>query len=207
MDSVDKIIIWMVPLLTGIILHELAHGWVALQLGDPTARDAGRLTLNPISHIDPVGSVILPLILLMTGSHFLFGWAKPVPVNFRALRSPRRDMVLVAAAGPATNIILAILWAVLLHTVVDSSTEQVSMLESLTVRAIQFNIVIAVFNMMPIPPLDGGRVMVGLLPPQLARPYAQLERYGMLIVMVLLYSNSFDIVLRPIVGAFLSLLL
>jgi Zn-dependent protease len=174
-----------IPAILAITLHEAAHGYVALAFGDPTAKDANRLTVNPIRHIDPVGTILLPGMLAL--SHLpLFGWAKPVPVDFRRLRDPRRDMVWVAAAGPGTNIVLALLSAVLLHLVplVNGNTQE--LLAATLINSIQFNVILAVFNMLPLPPMDGGRVAVGILPDSLARPLARLEKYGMVILLALL---------------------
>lgn len=178
---------WILPALIAITFHEAAHGWAANRLGDDTALRAGRVTFNPFRHIDPLGTVLLPAILALTQAPFLFGWAKPVPVNFNRLNSPRRDMVLVALAGPAVNILLALAAAFAFHAVPylpDVLDEWVA--ENLRI-AIRLNLVLAVFNMLPIPPLDGGRVAVGLLPYSLASPLARMERYGMLIIVLGLF--------------------
>jgi Zn-dependent protease len=170
-----------------ITLHEAAHGYVARIFGDTTAWVLGRVTLNPFKHIDPFGTIILPGLLLLARSPFLFGYAKPVPVNFSRLRNPKRDMVWVAAAGPATNILLALASALLLHVrryVPEPGLEW--MARNLT-NSIVINVVLAVFNMIPIPPLDGGRVAVGLLPASLSRPLAQLEPYGLLIILGIVF--------------------
>ena len=165
--------------------HEAAHGFVAYRLGDDTAARAGRLTLNPLAHVDPFGTVLLPALLLLTRTGFLFGYAKPVPVNFGRLRHPRRDSVLVALAGPGTNVLLAIISALLFY-LVDYVPRGVSNWLALNLRnSLNVNIVLCVFNMLPFPPLDGGRVAVGILPRFLARPLAQVEPYGMLILMLL----------------------
>lgn len=174
--------IWAIPVLLAITLHEAAHGFAAWHLGDPTAKRLGRVSLNPFRHIDPFGTIMLPAMLLLVRAPFLFGWAKPVPVVFRNLRNPRRGMVLVSAAGPAANLLLAFLSALLLHAVPlvpDGAREWFGD----TVRnSILLNLVLAVFNMLPLPPLDGGRVAIGLLPTPLALPLAKLERYGMAIL-------------------------
>ena len=186
--------VWVLPLVIAITFHEAAHGYVAHRLGDNTAYNLGRVSFNPIRHIDPFGTLMMPAILLMAHSPFLFGYAKPVPVNFRALRNPRTDMVLVALAGPATNIALALLAAAALHVVDLLPANAARWTFDNLKNALLINVVLAIFNMMPIPPLDGGRVAVGLLPNALARPLSRLEPFGMLILISLL-------ILLPLAGS------
>ena len=206
-EYVQQIPIWAIPILAAIVFHEVAHGWVAFRLGDPTAARMGRLTLNPISHIDLFGTVILPLLLVIAHAPFLFGYAKPVPVNFQNLRNPKRDMIWVALAGPATNIILALVSYLLLKILVSLDLPRDGSLASIVVipliymlhASARINIVLAVFNTFPIPPLDGGRVLVGLLPEPYSSAVARVEPYGFLIIVVLLMSHLLDAVLSPLV--------
>jgi Zn-dependent protease len=179
--------IWVIPVVIAITFHEAAHGFVARFLGDDTAWKLGRVSLNPLKHIDPVGTILLPGFLLLLHSPFLFGYAKPVPVNFRALRNPRSGMVWVAAAGPAMNIALAILAALAFHLVGQLPANAAQWVAENLKSALIVNVVLAVFNMFPLPPLDGGRIAVGVLPDALASPLARLEPYGMLILIGLLF--------------------
>jgi Zn-dependent protease len=182
---------WVLPLIIAITLHEAAHGFAAHMLGDDTAWRLGRVSINPLKHIDPFGTLLMPALLLLLRAPFLFGYAKPVPVNFRALRHPRRDMILVAAAGPATNLVLATLAALLFHVIAFFPSTWGLWLAHNLRNALIINVVLAVFNMIPLPPLDGGRVMVGLLPNFLAVPLARLEPYGVMILLALMLLPPF----------------
>lgn len=179
--------VWIVPVIFAICFHEAAHAYVAWKLGDDTAKRLGRVTINPIKHADPFGTVILPAMLFFAGSPFLFGFAKPVPVNFHRLRHPRRDMIWVALAGPGINIVLALFCAFLLQVLDISQFSNPDLWEKALYNGIVINVVLAVFNMFPLPPLDGGRVLTGILPLKLAIPYARLERFGLLILIALLF--------------------
>ena len=193
-----SISVWALPLLFAITLHEAAHAWTAWKLGDNTAKKLGRVSFNPLTHIDPFGTVILPLILLFSGSGFMFGYAKPVPVNFNQLNNPRRDGVLVALAGPGANIFLLIMAALLLNVMALIPDFMSDWFRQNMINMIIINAILAVFNMLPIPPLDGGRVAVGILPYPLERPLSRLEPYGMLIILMALF-------IIPIGGRYIGL--
>lgn len=186
----QKIAVWAVPVLLAITVHEAAHGYAARSLGDDTAERAGRLSLNPFRHIDPVGTLLVPGLLLWLGG-FLFGWAKPVPVNFGRLRSPLRDMALVAGAGPGSNLIMAIGWVALLwvYQAQGSPTGGWTLMRDMCVAGVTINVILMVLNLLPLPPLDGGRIAVALLPRSLAVPLSHLERWGLLILIGLLATG------------------
>jgi Zn-dependent protease len=188
-NTLFQIATWLIPLVIAIVFHEVSHGLVARSLGDPTAEERGRLSFNPIRHVDPFGTVILPLLLAISHAP-IFGWAKPVPVNYRRLRHPRRDMVLVALAGPGMNLLLAIVGAVALAATLSFSSDPNSLATMLIAgNAINFvliNLFLAVFNLLPIPPFDGGHVVQGLLPPSAAAAFARIGRYSLLVLIVLL---------------------
>ena len=215
-ETIIRISIWALPVLAAIVFHEVAHGWVANRLGDPTAARMGRLTLNPLAHIDLFGTIILPLLLIVARAPFLFGYAKPVPVNFYNLYHPKRDMIWVALAGPLTNILLALGSVLILKFLgalefsPDSSYAPylLAVLNPVYLMAknsVVINVVLAVFNAFPIPPLDGGRVLVGVLPEPQSSALARVEPYGFLIILVLLMSHAMDAVMGPAVYFLLRL--
>ena len=186
-DIIYLISTWLCPVLIAITMHEAAHGYVAWRLGDPTAKKQGRVSFNPLKHIDPVGTILIPGLLILVRAPFLFGFAKPVPVNFMNLRKPRRDMVLVALAGPGINLALALVSAFLIHlALLSPKTIEPWLIQNL-INSILINLVLMVFNLIPLPPLDGGRVAVGLLPYPWAGRLARLERHGLLILVGLIF--------------------
>ncbi len=192
--------IWALPVMLAIVLHEVAHGWVADKLGDDTARWMGRLTLNPLKHIDPIGTILVPVMLLVIGSPFIFGYAKPVPVNFRKLRRPKQDMVWVALAGPATNVVLALLSTALLAAMFLLPAAWGWLAEPVGLMcqaSILINMVLCIFNLIPLPPLDGGRVAVGLLPGAMAYHLSRLEPFGFIIIIGLLVSGVLQHIIGP----------
>lgn len=201
-NLIQTIVLFALPVVFAITLHEAAHGYVARMFGDPTATLAGRVTLNPVKHIDPVGTVAVPLgILLMAklagAPPLLFGWAKPVPVDFGRLRNPRRDMMWVALAGPAANLFMAILWAMSLRLFLEAGLGRESFWFQMAAIGVQINLVLMALNLLPLLPLDGGRILYSLLPRQLASQYGRLEPYGLMILIVLLLTGSLWTLLEP----------
>src|SRR5690625_3708556 len=202
-DLIQTITVYALPVLFGITLHEAAHGYVARMLGDQTAWAAGRVSLNPIRHIDPVGTVAVPLFLLLSsklmgGAGLLFGWAKPVPVDWRMLRNPKRDMAWVALAGPASNLFMAILWAISVSVLDRMGMPRDDFWVRMGIAGIQVNLVLMALNMLPIPPLDGGRIVFSLLPHDLAFKYSRIEPYGLLILIVLMLTGVLWFLLQPL---------
>jgi Zn-dependent protease len=194
MPDFQTLLIYIIPLLFAITLHEAAHGWVASKLGDHTARMMGRVTLDPTKHIDPIGTIAIPLVLLLSSSGFIFGWAKPVPINFNALRNGKNGMIWVALAGPGANIFMAICW---LFVMIIAINMNMNVLIEMGRIGILVNCVLAVFNLLPIPPLDGSRVISALLPNRLAYQYNQLEQYGLYILLGLMFLGGFNYLVRP----------
>ena len=195
MPDFQTLLIYAIPVLFAITVHETAHGWIASKLGDHSARMMERVTLNPLKHIDPIGTIVVPMVLYFS-SGFLFGWAKPVPINYNALRSPKRDMSYVAIAGPASNFIMAILWLASIFLAIEINSK--FLLEMAKV-GISINLILAVLNLLPLPPLDGSRVVSSLLPNKLAYEYNKLETYGLYILLGLLFLGIFEKVILPIV--------
>ena len=207
-NALIKILVYAIPVIFAITLHEAAHGYVAKHFGDKTAWMLGRVSLNPIRHIDPLGTIVLPLVTVMV-SGFMFGWAKPVPVNFNTLRDPKRDSLWVAAAGPASNIVQALVWAtvaLVLTQVVQPTGLVGAFWQSIAEAGIQVNVVFAILNLFPLLPLDGGRIVTSLLPDKLAYTYSRTEPFGMLILIVLIVSGVLNTVLGPLYVGTLNLI-
>ena len=206
LSLLEKIVVAAVPIIFAITVHEVAHGWVAGKLGDPTARLAGRLTLNPAKHIDPLGTIVVPLVMIIL-TPFAFGWARPVPVDWRNLRQPRRDMALVAAAGPGANVIMLLLWTLLL-SVMFASGGSISYQEYLLIEmakiGVIINAVLIALNLLPLPPLDGSRIVTAFLSPEAARRYNLLERWGLPILIVLIFTGVLGKILHPLIGFMLG---
>ncbi|MDO9365343.1 MAG: site-2 protease family protein [Methylotenera sp.] len=205
LSLIQKIVIYALPVIFAITVHEAAHGYVAKYFGDMTAHNAGRITLNPLKHIDPFGTILLPALTIMLGG-ILFGWAKPVPVDFSRLRNPKKDMLWVAAAGPASNLVMAIFWALVLKYSVLMPEAFILPLALMAKAGVMINIVLMVLNLLPLPPLDGGRIAVSLLPHHLAQPFAQLERYGFIILIVLLFTGVLSKILMPLISVVYGLI-
>jgi len=202
--SLEAIVLWGVPVVFAITLHEAAHGYVAKLFGDRTAELLGRVTLNPIKHVDPIGTILVPGILLLTaklagGVPFIFGWAKPVPVDFANLRHPKRDMIWVAAAGPGSNFLQALLWALAFVAAVSGGAATSEGLAEMARIGVNVNLVLMALNILPIPPLDGGRVLAGLLPGRAAAVFARIEPYGLFVILGLLFFGLLDNLMRPLI--------
>lgn len=206
---VQKIILIAPPVLFAIVFHEVAHGWVANKLGDPTARMLGRLTLNPIKHIDPVGTILVPAVLLIMHSPFMFGWAKPVPITPQNFAKPRTGMAWVAAAGPASNLLMAIAWVAIawLAVALAPRAPWILPLYYMGQFGVVANVVLGVLNLFPLPPLDGSRVLTGLLPPEGARLMYRIEPYGLFIVAILIMTGVLGTLLGPLMDGLINLLL
>ncbi len=205
LNLVQKIAIWIPPVLLGITVHEVTHGWVASKLGDKTAMMLGRLTLNPLKHIDPMGTILLPGLLLLLQAGFIFGYAKPVPINWRNLRQPKRDMALVAVAGPVSNLLMAFAWALLIRASPVFGEAGIALVY-MGVAGIFINTVLLVLNLLPLPPLDGGRVVTGLLPGPLAYRFSRIEPYGFMILIALLVTGVLGTILWPLVTFMMGVL-
>ncbi|PCH66062.1 MAG: site-2 protease family protein [Gammaproteobacteria bacterium] len=205
---IQKIIIWALPVLFAITAHEVAHGWVALKLGDRTAQMMGRLTLNPLKHIDPIGTLLVPGLLLVFGG-FVFGWAKPVPITYENLRKPKSDMAWVALAGPMSNLIMAAIWALVAKLALVALQSGIALGEPMLymgVAGVLINTMLMVLNLLPLPPLDGGRILVSVLPGPLAWQVGRLEPYGFFILLALLYFGILSLMLWPLISGFIGLL-
>ena len=196
---IQKIIMYAPPVILAITVHEAAHGYAARHFGDFTADKAGRITLNPFKHIDLFGTILLPAMTIFLGG-ILFGWAKPVPVNFAALRNPKKDMLWVAAAGPASNFIMAIIWAIIFKLTLSAPDNVAVPLALMAKAGISINVVLMVLNLLPLPPLDGGRIAVSLLPHDLAVRFAQIERFGFIILIALLFTGVLGKILDPLIA-------
>ena len=202
LSPIQYFTISIIPVLLAITVHEAAHGYAAKHFGDKTAYFLGRITLNPIKHIDPVGTVVIPGMLLLLSAPFLFGWAKPVPVNFSNLNNPKKDMMWVALAGPASNLAMAIIWAIVLGLFKSSGASYALFIIGMAQVGIMINLVLMLLNLLPIPPLDGGRIAVSLLPSPWSYKLASLERYGMFILIFLIVSGLLSAILLPLLRFF-----
>ena len=203
---IQKLSAYALPVIFAITVHEAAHGYAAKYFGDMTAHYLGRITLNPLKHIDPMGTVLLPAVLFIISSPFLFGWAKPVPVNFSNLRSPKKNMFWVALAGPASNLVMAIFWTIILVRINLFPSQAELFLRVMSLAGIQINIVLMVLNLLPLPPLDGGRVAVSLLPHPWSNKLASIEQYGFFILIFLLFSGLLSGILTPLINISTSII-
>ena len=202
---VQKIAVYALPVVFAITVHEAAHGYAARFFGDMTADRAGRISLNPLKHIDPIGTILLPALTLMIGG-ILFGWAKPVPVDFSRLRNPKRDMLWVAAAGPASNLLMALFWAFVINVSSHAPANYSEPMALMGQAGVMINVVLMVLNLLPLPPLDGGRIAVSLLPNHLAYKFAQIERYGFIILIVLLATGVLSSIMEPLIRAVINMI-
>lgn len=202
---IQKIAIYALPVIFAITVHEAAHGYVARYFGDMTAHLQGRISLNPIRHIDPLGTILIPVLTLAAGG-ILFGWAKPVPVDFSRLRNPKRDMLWVAAAGPVANLVMAVFWALVINLSSSVPPDFAMPMAYMGQAGIMINVVLMVLNLLPLPPLDGGRIAVSLLPNRLAERYARVEQYGFIILLVLLFTGILSIILNPFIRGTIGLI-
>ena len=208
LNLISTLFVFVIPVIFAVTIHEVAHGWVASRFGDQTARSMGRLTLNPIKHIDPVGTIVVPTIMYFA-SGFIFGWARPVPVNWRNLGHPRRDMALVAIAGPVANLLMLFFWAISAKIILLSGSDSNYLTQLLLIMCsigITINIVLMILNLFPLLPLDGGRVLTAMLPPNLAIPFSRLEPYGLIILVLLLISGILWKILMPVIGGMETLI-
>lgn len=208
LNLLSTLFVFVIPVIFAVTLHEVAHGWIASQLGDQTAKSMGRLTLNPIKHIDPVGTIVVPVIMFYV-SGFIFGWAKPVPVNWRNLGCPRRDMALVAIAGPAANFLMLLFWAILANVIVWFGSDPNYLTQLIFIMCgigITINIILMILNLFPLLPLDGGRILIAMLPRNLAITFSRLEPYGLIILVLLLVSGILWKILMPVIGSMESLI-
>ncbi len=201
-ELIQAITVYALPVLFGITLHEAAHGYVARMFGDPTAWQAGRISLNPLRHIDPVGTIVVPLVLLFStkmlgGGGLLFGWAKPVPVDWSRLRNPKRDMAWVALAGPASNLVMAVIWAISLRLLAEGGASASDFWARMAIAGVQVNLILMALNLVPLPPLDGGRIVCSLLPNRLAYQYSRIEPYGIVILIILMLTGMLWFLLEP----------
>ncbi|NBW53055.1 MAG: site-2 protease family protein [Betaproteobacteria bacterium] len=202
---IQKVTVYALPIIFAITVHEAAHGYAAKHFGDLTAYNQNRISLNPLRHIDPIGTIVLPALTVLLGG-ILFGWAKPVPVNFMNLRHPKKDMLWVAAAGPLSNLIMAIFWTILFGRSAYFPESMSLFIQQMGVAGISINLSLMVLNLIPLPPLDGGRIAVSLLPNHLAHKYAQIERYGFLILIILLMTHILDLIIFPLIQISQSLI-